>query len=92
MQDADKPRKSTSSDAASGCRHSHRVEPEKEHAGKEKEHIIKTADNVSLEISALNVDPSKVKNLHELSCDMLSLSFLADEEEIYTLNDLRDIY
>lgn len=38
------------------------------------------------------MDITRVKNLHELSCDMLSLSFLEQEEEIYTLNDLREMY
>ncbi|MFW6348483.1 MAG: hypothetical protein ACOC2C_07735 [Cyclonatronaceae bacterium] len=42
--------------------------------------------------SQYKVDMCRVKNLHELSCDMLSLSFLEKEEEIYTLNDLREMY
>ena len=42
--------------------------------------------------SNYKVDMCRVKNLHELSCDMLSLSFLEKEEEIYTLNDLREMY
>lgn len=44
------------------------------------------------EKAAYKMDLSRVKNLHELSCDMLSLSFLENEEEIYTLNDLREMY
>ncbi|GEM_PF-6545893 len=37
-------------------------------------------------------DLKKTKNLCELSCNILSLSFLEDEEEIYTLDDLKEKY
>lgn len=35
---------------------------------------------------------AKAKPLCELSCNILSLSFLEDEEEIYTLDDLKEKY
>ncbi|MCH8557848.1 MAG: hypothetical protein LAT84_08500 [Balneolia bacterium] len=35
---------------------------------------------------------SRAKHLCELSCNILSLSFLEDEEEIYTLDDLKEKY
>lgn len=54
----------------------------------ELQHIQRSETNKA----SYKVDISKVKNLHELSCDMLSLSFLEQEDEIYTLNDLREMY
>lgn len=40
----------------------------------------------------INFDMAKTKNLCELSCNILSLSFLEDEEEIYTMDDLKEKY
>jgi hypothetical protein len=34
--------------------------------------------------------PVKGKSLYELSCNILSLSFLEDDEDIYTMDDLRE--
>lgn len=71
-------------------------------SSKQKTHTAKKKTGRAIEFQQLpegvsneamyKMDITRVKNLHELSCDMLSLSFLAQEEEIYTLNDLREMY
>ncbi len=40
----------------------------------------------------LDSDAEPTRNFYELSCNILSLSFLEDEEEIYSMEDLKEKY